>query len=55
MAATMASTLARSRPSEKFGTHSIRRFMLSLGTGLGQFLYEDMSSERRNRCGLANL
>src|SRR5258707_15220577 len=27
MAATMASTFAGSRPSEKFGTHSIRRFI----------------------------
>jgi hypothetical protein len=27
MDATMASTLATSRPSEKFGTHSINRFI----------------------------
>src|ERR1700682_4971265 len=36
MASTSASTLAASRPSEKFGTHSIRRFM-----GPGELLRSD--------------
>src|SRR5580765_3996292 len=40
MASTSASTFVRSRPSEKFGTHSIRRFM-----GLGDWRRVDGSDE----------
>src|ERR1700730_4550202 len=38
MASTSASTFDRLRPSEKFGTHSIRRFMKPWGFALDRFL-----------------